>query len=235
MTENFIRTISMVGEENFSALNNASIAVFGLGGVGGYAVEGLARCGVGNFYLCDCDVFSQSNLNRQILATSHTIGKSKTQTAKERVLSINESANVTTFDCYFNRDTAENFPFVKFDYIIDCIDSITSKILLCEIAAEKNIPIISSMGTGNKTDPTKLAVCKLSKTDVCPLARVMRRELKKRNIDIKVVYSTELPIKPKMTFSDENTLRKDVPSSMIFVPATAGLLLAKEVVFDLIG
>ncbi len=224
----------MIGEENFSALQNASVAVFGLGGVGGYAVEGLARCGVLNFYLCDCDVFSGSNLNRQILATNATIGKSKTETAKERVLSINENANVTLFDCYFNKGTVSDFPFEKFDYIIDCIDSITSKILLSEIATEKNIPIISSMGTGNKTDPTKLAVSKLSKTSVCPLARVMRSELKKRNIDIKAVYSTELPTKPKITFSDEENLRKDVPSSMVFVPAAAGLLLAREVVFDLI-
>lgn len=234
MTENFIRTISMIGEDGFAKLQNSSVAIFGCGGVGGYAIEGLARCGVGSFHLCDCDVFSKSNLNRQILATTDTLEKSKTQTAKKRILSINPSASVEVYDYYFSKDTAENFPFEKFDYIIDCIDSITSKILLCEIATAKNIPIISSMGTGNKTDITKLAVSKLSKTSVCPLARVMRSELKKRNIDIKVVFSTETPTKPQYTFSSEETLRKDVPSSMIFVPAGAGLMLAREVVFDLI-
>ncbi|MFI3167540.1 MAG: tRNA threonylcarbamoyladenosine dehydratase [Bacillota bacterium] len=234
MTENFIRTISMIGEDGFAKLQNSSVAIFGCGGVGGYAIEGLARCGVGSFHLCDCDVFSKSNLNRQILATTDTLEKSKTQTAEKRILSINPSASVEVYDYYFSKDTAENFPFEKFDYIIDCIDSITSKILLCEIATAKNIPIISSMGTGNKTDITKLAVSKLSKTSVCPLARVMRSELKKRNIDIKVVFSTETPTKPQYTFSSEETLRKDVPSSMIFVPAGAGLMLAREVVFDLI-
>lgn len=234
MTENFIRTISMIGEDGFAKLQNSSVAIFGCGGVGGYAIEGLARCGVGSFHICDCDVFSKSNLNRQILATTDTLEKSKTQTAEKRILSINPSASVEVYDYYFSKDTAENFPFEKFDYIIDCIDSITSKILLCEIATAKNIPIISSMGTGNKTDITKLAVSKLSKTSVCPLARVMRSELKKRNIDIKVVFSTETPTKPQYTFSSEETLRKDVPSSMIFVPAGAGLMLAREVVFDLI-
>lgn len=223
----------MLGEENFSKLQAAKVAIFGLGGVGGYAVEGLARCGVGNFHLCDCDVFSTSNLNRQILATHSTLEKSKTEIAKARVLDINQSASVTIYNSYFSKDTKDDFPFDEFDYIIDCIDSITSKILLCEIATQKNIPIISCMGTGNKTDPTKLAVSKLSKTTVCPLARVMRYELKKRNIDIKVVFSTETPIQPKITFSNEQQLRKDVPSSMVFVPATAGLLLAKEVVFDI--
>lgn len=224
----------MVGEDAFQTLANSTVAIFGLGGVGGYAIEGLARCGVSNFHICDCDVFSESNLNRQLLATTETIDKNKTDIAKERVLSINPNANITIHECYFNAETAKYFPFEKFDYIIDCIDSITSKILLCEIAKINNVPIISSMGTGNKTDPTKLAVSKLSKTTICPLARVMRRELKKRNIDIKVVFSTEEPTKPKLTFSNEAELRKDVPSSMVFVPASAGLLLSREVVFDLI-
>ncbi len=233
MQESFIRTMSMLGEEKFAKLQTATVAIFGVGGVGGYAVEALTRCGVQNFHICDNDVFSQSNLNRQLLATTTTIGESKTETAKERILSINPSANVTTYETYFSKETANMFPFETFDYIIDCIDSITSKILLAEIAKEKNVPLISSMGTGNKTDITKLAVAKLSKTSVCPLARVMRYELKKRRIDIKVVFSTEIPTKPNITFSNEETLRKDVPSSMIFVPAGAGLLLAKEVVWDL--
>lgn len=231
MREDFIRTISLVGEDKFARLENANVAVFGLGGVGGYVCEGLARCGVGKLTICDCDEFSESNLNRQVLAAAETIGKRKTDVAKARIESVNQKAEVTAVDGYFSVDSAGEFDFSAFDFVVDAIDSVTSKILLAKLCSEAGVEIISCMGTGNKTDPSLLKVSMLSKTSGCPLARVMRRELKKLGLDILVVYSTEEAKKPEIVFSDEKNLRKDVPSSMVFVPAVAGLMLAREVCF----
>lgn len=222
----FSRTENLIGAKSLEKLKNCSVAVFGIGGVGGYVAEALARSGVGCIDLIDNDTVSLTNINRQIIATNSTIGKYKTEVMKQRILDINPEAEVNTFNILYLPETADCFDFSKYDYIIDAIDNVTGKISLACKAEEADTPIISSMGTGNKLDPTKFEVSDIYKTSVCPLAKVMRYELKKRNIKkLKVVYSKEIPIK-------NNNER--IPSSIAFVPSVAGLIIAGEVIKDLI-
>ncbi len=225
------RTELLIGTENLRKLSRAHVAVFGLGGVGGYAVEGLARAGVGELTLIDCDVFSESNLNRQLCATTDTVGQPKTAVTAQRVASIAPGCTVHPVELFYTPENAGQIDFSSFDYIIDAIDTMTSKIDLICRAKATGTPIISSMGTGNKLDPTLLKVTDLYKTQGCPMARILRRELKKRNIpDLKVVYSEEEP--KKVVVPDENATRH-APGSIVFVPACAGLILASEAVRDL--
>ena len=238
MSDRFIRTELMLGHSAMEKLKKSHVAVFGVGGVGGYAVEALARSGVGSLDLIDNDVVAESNINRQIIATTKTIGKSKVDVAKERVLDINPDIEVNTFKTFYTPESASDFDFSKYDYIIDAIDTVTGKIELVMQANATNTPIISSMGAGNKLDPTAFEVSDIYKTSICPLARVMRRELNKRHIKkLKVVYSKEKPIQPKI---DEVALRKEtnkrqIPASNAFVPSVAGLIIAGEVIKDLIA
>ncbi len=222
----FERTDALIGIENRKKLNAAHVAVFGIGGVGSYAVEALARAGIGELTLVDSDTVSESNINRQLIALHSTLGKSKTAVAAERVRDINPEIKVNVKNVFFDSKTVGEFDFSAFDYVVDAIDSVTSKILLIETAKSANVPLISSMGTGNKLDPSAFKIADISKTSVCPLARVMRYELKKRGITHqKVLYSTEQPLK------HENDPR--TPASISFVPSVAGLLLAGEVIKDI--
>ena len=196
MNNRFLRTKSLIGEENFNKLNNSSVAVFGIGGVGSYAAEALVRSGIGALYIYDNDTIGESNINRQLIADDTTIGKYKTEVFKKRAININPKIDIYENPIFITPET--KIDFCKFDYIIDAIDNVTAKLFLIENAKKYNIPIISVMGTGNKLDPTKLTVSDISKTHTCPLAKVMRLELKKRNINkVKVIWSDELPIKPK--------------------------------------
>ena len=225
----FERTEHLLGKENMDKVRKSHIAIFGVGGVGGYVVEALARCGVNQIDLIDHDVVSYSNINRQIIATLDTIGQKKVDVMKKRILSINDKAIVNTFDTFFLPETKDTFDFSQYDYVIDAIDTVTAKIELVMTCQELNVPIICSMGTGNKLDPSKLEVSDIYKTSVCPLARVMRRELKKRRVKkLKVVYSKEDPIK----VFEEGT-KRGIPASNSFVPSSAGLLIASEVIRDL--
>ena len=251
MERPFERAELLLGKNALDRLQKARVAVFGLGGVGGYVVEGLARCGVGALDLVDRDIFSISNLNRQILATTGTIGRAKVEAAKERVLTINPDCRVNARQCFFLPDTKDRFDFREYDYVVDAIDTVTGKLALIETAREAGVPIISSMGTGNKLDPTAFRIGDIYETTVCPLARVMRRECRKRGIDhLKVLYSTEMPLEPKASPGrPENACRpenvvsasgpdigaKPVPGSVSFVPSVAGLIIAGEVIRDLIG
>ena len=232
----FTRTALLLGEEAIVKLSRSRVAVFGIGGVGGYAVEALARSGVGAFELIDRDVVSESNLNRQIIATHKTIGRGKTEVMEERIHDINPDAQVTQHRCFYLPETADQFDFSQYDYIIDAVDTITAKIEIILRAQQAGVPVISSMGAGNKLDPSKFEVADIYKTSVDPLARVMRRELKKRGVrKLKVVYSKEEPIRPLGRIeADPEAGRKDVPGSAAFTPAAAGLLIASEVVKDLI-
>ena len=232
----FTRTALLLGEEAIVKLSRSRVAVFGIGGVGGYAVEALARSGVGAFELIDRDVVSESNLNRQIIATHKTIGRGKTEVMEERIHDINPDAQVTQHRCFYLPETADQFDFSQYDYIIDAVDTITAKIEIILRAQQAGVPVISSMGAGNKLDPSKFEVADIYKTSVDPLARVMRRELKKRGVrKLKVVYSKEEPIRPLGRIeADPEARRKDVPGSAVFTPAAAGLLIASEVVKDLI-
>lgn len=231
----------LLGAETMEKLQNAHIAVFGVGGVGGYVVEALARSGVGKFDLIDNDTVALSNINRQIIATHSSVGKYKVDVMKERILDINPDAEVTVHKCFFLPENSRDFEFKKYTYIVDAIDTVTAKLELIVRADEAGVPIISSMGTGNKLDPTRLEISDIYKTEVCPLARVMRTELKKRGIKkLKVVYSKEQPIKraknDKEQITSENTGRiKDVPGSVAFVPSVAGLIIAGQVIKDLKG
>lgn len=231
MEENqFSRTELLIGKEGLSKLKNSKVAIFGIGGVGSFVVEALARAGVQNFVLVDKDVVSISNINRQLIATYDTIGKAKVEVSKQRILSINPNAHIEAYEEFFlpeNSNILDN----SITYIVDCIDTVTAKIELVMQAQELNIPIISSMGTGNKLDPTKFEITDIYKTQVCPLAKVMRKELKARNIKhLKVLYSREEPIKTGAI--SENG--KAIPGSISFVPSVAGLIIAGEVVKDLI-
>ncbi len=216
-------------------LRKARIAVFGIGGVGGYAVEALVRSGVGTLELIDGDSVSVSNMNRQIIALESTVGMPKCETAKERALEINPNAKIIARNLFFDKDTAAQFDFGEYDYIIDAIDTVSSKLLIAEMAKAANVPLIASMGTGNKLDPTRLEVSDISKTSVCPLARVMRTELRKRGIShLKVLYSKEEPV--KAVIEDENTPKtRHAPASIAFVPSVGGLIIAGEVIKDLIS
>ena len=230
----FARTELLLGTEGVQKLKNTHIAVFGLGGVGSYVVEALCRSGVGTFTLVDNDTVSLTNLNRQLIATQDTVGQYKTEVSKKRILSINPDATIHLKTEFYLPET--EFDFSGIDYIVDAIDTVTAKLHLIETAHKLNIPIISSMGTGNKLDPTKLEVTDISKTSVCPLARVIRQELRKRKIDhLKVVYSKEEPMAPHYNDSNEDkgTTGRKAPGSVAFVPSVAGLIIAGEVIKDI--
>lgn len=239
--EQFVRTEMLLGQESLEKLKNAHVAVFGVGGVGGYVAEALARSGVGKFDLIDNDTVALSNINRQIIALHSTIGQYKVDVMKERILDINPEAEVTVHKCFFLPENAGEFDFSKYTYIIDAIDTVTAKLELIVRADGAGVPIISSMGTGNKLDPVRLEVSDIYKTEVCPLARVMRTELKKRGIKkLKVVYSKEQPVKrgknEDRQITSENSGRiKDVPGSIAFVPSVAGLIIAGQVILDIKG
>jgi len=235
MIEQFSRTQILLGEEAMEKLYKARVAVFGIGGVGGYTVEALARCGVGALDLIDSDTVSVSNINRQILATHSTVGRLKVDVAKDRVLDINPGCNVRTFPIFYLPDTASQFDFAQYDYIVDCIDTVTGKLQLVERAVEAGTPIICSMGTGNKLDASAFQAADISKTSMCPLARIMRKELKKRGINhLKVVYSQEEALAPAVDEEElKRTGKRQIPGSVSFVPGTAGLILAGEVIKDL--
>ena len=223
-TENrFSRTEALLGEQAMEKLKKARVAVFGIGGVGGHVVEALVRSGVGAVDIVDSDKVCLSNLNRQIIATESSIGKYKVDVMKERILDINPEAVVNVHKCFYLPETKDEFDFSQYSYVVDAVDTVTAKIQLVMEAAEAGVPIISSMGAGNKLDPTAFQVADIYKTSVCPLAKVMRRELKKRGIKkLKVVYSKEQPV-----------VKNAVPASVAFVPSVAGLIIAGEVIKDL--
>ena len=237
MSEQFLRTEMLLGSEAIGRLQNARVAVFGLGGVGGYVVEALARSGVGSLDLIDSDSVSMSNLNRQILATHSTIGMLKVDAARKRVLDINSDCQVKTYPIFYTSETADSFDFTQYDYIVDAIDTVTGKLALVERAIAADRPIICCMGTGNKLDASAFQVADISKTTMCPLARVMRKELGKRGIrHLKVVYSQEEALTPTGWEEEAAALgKRQIPGSVAFVPGAAGLLLAGEVVRDLTG
>ena len=237
MENQFERTELLLGAEAMGRLRNSRVVIFGVGGVGGYVTEALARSGVGAFELVDRDVVSVTNLNRQIIATWKTIGRDKTEVMAERIADINPQAQVTLHKCFFLPETADQFDFSTYDYVVDAVDTVTAKIEIILRAQQAGVPVISSMGAGNKLDPSKFEVADIYKTSVDPLARVMRRELKKRGVrKLKVVYSKEEPMKPLGRIeADPEAGRKDVPGSSAFTPSAAGLLIASEVVKDLIG
>lgn len=233
MEEQFTRTAMLLGEDGVERLKRARVAVFGLGGVGGYVVEALARSGIGQLDLIDKDTISRSNLNRQILAAHSTIGMLKTEAARLRVADINPDCVVRTYPVFYLPDTADQFDLTQYHYIVDAIDTVTAKLTLAQRAAEAGIPLISSMGTGNKLDAAAFQVADISKTSMCPLARVMRRELARRGIrHLKVVYSQEEARTPS-GWEEEAEGRRQIPGSLPHVPGTAGLILAGEVIRDL--
>ncbi len=233
MEEAFERTALVLGEKALDILANARVAVFGLGGVGGYVCEALARSGVGALDLTDSDTLAPSNLNRQILALRSTLGQKKTEAAKARVLDINPACRVTAHDLFLLPETADAFDFSAYDYVVDAVDTVSAKLCLAERCAAAGTPLISSMGTGNKTDPTRLEITDIYATSVCPLARVMRTECRKRGIKkLKVLYSREEPIRPRAAVSPAPG-KRSTPGSTAFVPPAAGLIIAAEVVKDL--
>lgn len=224
MKDIFSRTSLLIGEQSLLKLNNIKVAIFGIGGVGSYVLEALARCGIGHITIVDKDVVDITNINRQLIALRSTVGKPKVEVAKARVLDINPGAEVVAKNIFFNSNSADEFEFEKFDYVIDAIDTVTSKLLLIEKSKKAGVPIISCMGTGGKINPSLFEVTDIKKTHTCPLAKVMRKELKDRGItDLKVVFSPEQPVKTSET----------IPS-ISFVPSSAGLLIASEVIKDLI-
>lgn len=250
MLNQFSRTQLLLGGEAMKKLSESRVAVFGVGGVGGYACEALVRSGVGHFDLIDDDKVCLTNLNRQIIATRKTVGKYKTDVMKERMLEINPEVDVTIHKCFFLPENADEFPFSEYDYVIDAVDTVTAKLELVMKCRELNVPIISSMGAGNKLDASAFRVADIYKTKMCPLAKVMRRELKKRGVKkLKVVYSEEKPTRPIKDMSvscrtncicppgaaHKCTERRDIPGSVAFVPSVAGLIIAGEVVKDLTG
>lgn len=232
----FSRTELLIGKQGLEKLHNAKIAIFGIGGVGSFVVEGLVRAGVQNFVLVDNDKISLTNLNRQLIATQKTIGKDKVEVAKERILGINPKAKVEVFKEFFLPNSNTNIITKELTYVVDCIDTVTAKIEIVMQCKNLKIPIISAMGTGNKLNPLKLEVTDIYKTNVCPLAKVIRKELRKRNInELKVVYSTEEPIKLKLqNYEEKNVTKRQVPGSISFVPSVAGLIIAGEVVKEII-
>lgn len=250
MREEFSRSALLLGERAVELLARKTVAVFGVGGVGGFAVEALARSGVGTLHLVDHDTVSRSNINRQIAALHSTVGKQKTEVLKQRVLDINPEAAVQVHDCFFLPENAEEFDFSSYDYVVDAVDTVTAKLELAVRAQRTGVPIISCMGAGNKLDPTAFEVADITQTSVCPLARVMRRELKKRGVQhLKVVYSKEKPVKTPVSHgqtepdgvgdmeSGSGRGREHdggrIPGSVAFVPPVAGLIMAGEVIRDL--
>ncbi len=237
----FTRSELLLSSEGVTLIKTKHVAVFGLGGVGSYVVETLARSGIEHFTLIDNDTISISNLNRQLYALTSTINQKKVEVAKNRTLDINPLCQIQIYDTFVTKENIDTFDFTTFDYIVDAIDTVSAKLLLIEKAKLHNIPIISSMGTGNKLDPTKFIITDIKKTKICPLARVMRYELKKRNItDVKVLYSTEIPIDlsksilEQKLLQEENTTKHQIPGSVAFVPSIAGIEIAREVIFDLL-
>ena len=250
MLNQFSRTELLLGKDGIEKLASSRVAIFGIGGVGGYTVEALARSGVGTFDLIDDDKICITNINRQIYALRSTVGKYKVDVAKDRILDINPNAVVNTYKIFYTPETADEFDFSQYDYVVDAIDTVVGKLKIVEKAKEAKIPVISSMGAGNKMNPALFEVTDIFKTSVCPLAKVMRQELKKRKIrKLKVVYSKEIPIKPnddieisckKHCVCPPGTVRKctarrQIPGSNAFVPSVVGLIIAGEVVKDLIG
>lgn len=234
----FARTQLLIGSDGLERLKNSRVAVFGIGGVGGYAVEALVRSGVGIIDIFDNDTVSVTNLNRQIIATYDTIGKYKVDVMKERAKSINPNIVVNAYRCFYMPDTADEFDFKDYSYVIDAVDTLTAKLEIILRAKEVNVPVISCMGAGNKLDASRFEVADIYETSVCPLARVMRRELKKRGVSaLKVVYSKEEPISPHYTENAESkgSLGRLAPGSVAFVPSVAGLIAAGEVIADLVG
>lgn len=247
MLHSFSRTELLVGTEALNILYKSKVAIFGVGGVGGFVVEGLARCGIGKFVLIDDDTICLTNINRQIIATHKTVGKPKVEVARDRILDINPKAEVEIYQTFYLPENSKELIKEDYDYIVDAVDTVSAKIDLVIQSKNKNIPIISSMGVGNKLDPTRIEVTDLSKTSVDPLAKVMRKELRKRDIThLKVIYSKEEPIKPLelentceanciCTNKDRTCLvRRQIPGSISFVPSVAGLIISGEVVKDLI-
>jgi tRNA A37 threonylcarbamoyladenosine dehydratase len=234
MDEKFSRTEMLIGNEGMKKLNDAKVAVFGIGGVGSFVCEGLARSGIGNFILVDYDKIDESNINRQLIATSKTIGKYKTDLMKERILEINPNANVEVFKEFYLADSEIDIITDDLSYVVDCVDTIMAKIaIICNCDA-LDVPVISSMGTGNKLDPTLFEVADIYETSVCPLARIMKKDLKKRNIEkLKVVYSKEHPINTNDCAINQN-LKYKVKGSVSFVPSVAGLIIAGEIIKDIV-
>lgn len=235
MDNYFSREELLIGKEAIEILKNSRVAVFGVGGVGGFVVEVLARCGVGTIDVIDNDVVDPSNINRQIIATADTIGLEKVNVVEQRIKSINPNAVVNKHRCFFLPETAKDFDFTRFDYVVDAIDTVSGKIEIILQAKKAGVPVISCMGAGNKLDPTAFVVTDIYKTSVCPLARVMRQKLKKLGVqDLKVVYSTEKAMKPNYP-PDMPPQRKAAPGSVAFVPSVAGIIAGGEVIKDLIG
>ena len=237
MKEEFLRTAMLLGEDVVAKLNQARVAIFGIGGVGGYTLEALARAGVGALDLIDNDTVSRSNINRQILATHSTVGMEKVEAGKRRVLDINPECVVRTWQVFYTPETADQFDFTQYDYIVDAIDTVTGKLQLVQAAKAAGTPIICCMGTGNKLDASAFQVEDISKTTMCPLARIMRKELGKRGIKhLKVVYSQEEALTPTGWEEEAKALgKRQIPGSVSFVPGAAGLILAGEVIKDLAG
>lgn len=237
MGNKFDRTKRLLGADAMEKLNNSHVAVFGIGGVGGHAADALARSGIGEITIVDSDEVAESNINRQLIATTKTVGRKKVEVMKEHLLEINPEVKVHAHDCFFLPETKAKFDFSKYDYVIDAVDTVTAKLALVEACQESGVPIVSSMGAGNKLDPTAFEVTDIYKTSVCPLAKVMRKELKARGIKhLKVVYSKEIPLEPiedAAFVSDESRSRRATPGSIAFVPSVAGLILAGEVIKDL--
>lgn len=236
MINEFSRTELLLGADGMEKLKRARVAVFGIGGVGGYAIEALARAGIGALDLIDNDVISLTNINRQIIALHSTVGLPKTDVMAARVNDINPECEVRTYQTFYGPDTAEQFDLAQYDYIIDAIDTVTGKLALAVNAQKANTPIISSMGTGNKLDPTAFTVTDIYKTSFCPLARIMRKELRKRGIErLKVVYSQEEALTPEGVTEELPQGRRSIPGSVSFVPSAAGLILAGEVIKDIVN
>lgn len=237
MGNKFDRTKRLLGTDAMEKLERSHVAVFGIGGVGGHAVEALVRSGIGEITIVDSDEVAESNINRQLIATTKTVGLKKVDAMEERLLEINPEVKIYKHCCFFLPETREKFDFSQYDYVIDAVDTVTAKLALVEACEEAGVPIISSMGAGNKLDPSAFEVADIYKTSVCPLAKVMRKELKARGVKhLKVVYSKEIPLEPiedKNFVSDEKRVRRATPGSIAFVPSVAGLILAGEVVKDL--
>ena len=246
MREEFSRAALLIGKDGVERLQKAHVAVFGIGGVGGYVVEALARSGVGSFALIDNDTVAVSNLNRQIIALQNTIGQYKVDVMRERILAINPQAQVCVHRCFFLPENADEFDFEQYDYVVDAVDTVTAKLEIIVRAQVAGVPVISCMGAGNKLDPTKFEVTDIYSTSICPLAKVMRRELKKRGVkSLKVVYSTEQAIAPRLeevqaqlqeqaAETEQSTNRRSTPGSIAFVPSVAGLIAAGEVIRDIL-
>ncbi|MBO6158191.1 MAG: tRNA threonylcarbamoyladenosine dehydratase [Firmicutes bacterium] len=233
MLYEFSRSALLLGEPALDRLSKARVAVFGVGGVGGYVVEALCRCGIGSLDLCDSDTVALTNLNRQIIATHSSIGRLKVDVAKGRILDINPACQVNTYPIFYLPETADQFDFRHYDYVVDAIDTVSGKLMLIEEAKKAGVPIISAMGAGNKLDPTRFEVADIYETSVCPLAKVMRHECRKRGIDsLKVVYSKEVPLKPASE-TEEASSKRQIPGSVSFVPSVMGLIIAGEVIKDL--